>query len=73
LSGHPLSGHDEAACQRSTFALRATVDNLRLKVGLPTEAPAKIAGERRLVDQNRASWNLICVWLRQLDGLKDAA
>ena len=43
--------------ERPTYALRATVGNLRLN------------HERRLVDQNSASWNRVVLWMRQLDGL----
>jgi hypothetical protein len=41
--------------------LRATVGNLRLP------------RERRLVDQNSASWNRISEWLRRLDAVCRAA
>ena len=41
-----------------TYALRATVGNLRG------------TGERRLVDQMFASWNQIASWLKQIDGLQ---
>ena len=39
----------------------ATVDNLRLN------------HERRLVDQNSASWNHITSWLHRVEALRDAA
>jgi len=44
---------------RSTFALRATVDNLRM-----------ITGERRLVDLTGGGWNHVVDWLRQVEGLQ---
>ena len=31
------------------------------------------AGERRLVEQNIASWNQTLSWLRQIDGIRRAA
>ena len=42
----------------------------RAKVGLPSEARSSKFGERRMVDQNSASWNRIASWLRQIDGLQ---
>ena len=51
----------------------ATVDNLRQKVACqPKLAPAS-ARERRLVDQNSASWNPLLDWLHQIDGLRPEA
>ena len=29
-------------------------------------------GDEDLVDQNRASWNQLALWLRQIDGLRRA-
>jgi hypothetical protein len=37
------------------------------------QAEARPKGERRMVDQNSASWNQIAGWLRQLEVLRDAA
>ena len=31
------------------------------------------AGERRLVDQNIASWNRVMLWMRQLESLSRAS
>ena len=50
------------ACQSSELA----------KAGLPTVARTE-AGERRLVDQNGASWNRIANWLRRVEVLREAA
>ena len=43
---------------RSRTIRRATVDNLRLIM------------ERRLVDQNSASWNHVVLWMRKLGSLR---
>jgi hypothetical protein len=32
-----------------------------------------MTGERRLVDENSASWNHVTNWLRQVDQLQQAA
>jgi hypothetical protein len=59
------------ARQPSTFALRATVDNLLLACQ-PKLAPCGSASGRRLVDQNSASWNPVISWLRRIERLKFA-
>ncbi|MDE3153582.1 MAG: hypothetical protein KGN76_00665 [Acidobacteriota bacterium] len=56
----------------STFALRATVDILRVMVsslGLPSEARPK--GERRMVDLTSTGSNRLIVWIRHLAALRD--
>jgi hypothetical protein len=65
------------------------VDNLRLACGslgavgaptleeqdgwLATRSSLMDAGERRVVDQNSASWNRIAGWLQRIDELQRAA
>jgi hypothetical protein len=60
-----------------TFALRATVDNLRLSVAsarwLANRSSLTIAGERRLVDLTGASWNRIRTVLLHLQALQRSA
>jgi len=51
-----------AARDRPTFALRATVGNLRV-----------LTGERRLVDQTGARWNQLVGWLHQVAALRGVA
>ena len=63
---------------QSSFALRASEDTiLRLQGssqrmarehGLPSVARAQ--RERRMVDQNSASWNQVLPWLRRVDTLR---
>jgi hypothetical protein len=40
-------------------------------LGLPSEARPK--GERRMVDQNSASWNRVVLWMRQLETLSQVS
>ena len=61
------TGDDNASCfdgdrNAPTFALRATVGNLRA-----------ITGERRLADQTGVSWNRITTWLARIKHLQEAA
>ena len=66
-AGWPANRSSELTKEgKSTFAwlrisAKTTVDNLRLIT------------ERRLVDQNSASWNRITTWLRAVSRLRDAA
>ena len=47
-------------------------DSLRLACRAVALATALATRERRLVDQNRASWNRFGAWLRRLHGLRGA-
>ena len=61
--------------QNYPIGVRAPEDTiLRVRVsslGLPAETRPK--GERRMVDQNSASWNPLISWLCQIDQLWRAA
>jgi hypothetical protein len=62
------------ACQRSTFALRATWTSFAFRearLGLPSEARPK--GERRMVDQIFPRWNPLTSWMRQIEDFQNAA
>jgi hypothetical protein len=64
----------DSAGQRSTFALRATVDILRFygsSLGLPSKARSK--GERRMVAQIFPRWNPLTSWMRQIEDFQRAA
>jgi hypothetical protein len=56
---------------RSTSALRAPVDNLRMACQPYSRDVRK--RERRLVTRIFASWNQLDCWLRQVEGLRTVA
>jgi hypothetical protein len=45
----------------------------RLRCFAATSGNLRLTGERRMVDQNSASWNQIEAWLNNLSGLRTVA
>ena len=73
LCSRGLSFAESTKVGLPTVALAETGDRPAFAASQLRRATSALTGERRLVDQNSASWNQMSSWLKRVQALRTAA